>query len=454
MSGYTFRIWFSGLVHFVENRDPNAKCQLCVVLPVADDDRKHVGAIYTAEREIRCGKLRLKQGRRLLDLPRRRVAFRITRVDDIPPNSRSSLVVPFGFLHMNEIAGVFADENDQIVRAVPPPPPTVLAQILIEGGYDFGFDALSILREWTLPSTLTGDLRRILVADPVFVDIPNVEKVEMLYYSLDDPAEPASSGGELQPGGERRIEIFVSNRCEERCHYKPEDIEVRFGDNSVSIIQIDSDFKYNYNMLHPITLDAIKRVVPKKEENNPDSEPRLPLPESPLIEISLAPHLCSPCFSGHTDEAEWKEEEEYEEVAGQRGRSNHGERHVELRRVYRRFILRPLREVTMALQKFGAIDLLVVILNKLFPTGIGTGSGSDCLGSKGEARFVSLDRYIPAPVPPVSLVSVHALSRARIRPFPDRLPFSGPFNPVQPPQLPVEKQTQGLTGGPTPPQNS
>jgi len=383
VSEHTFRLWFSGLVHFVENKDPNAKCQLCVVLPRGDNStahRTHVAAIYKADREIRCGQPRLKRGDRIIALtphPRRRVSFEIRRFDDLPPQDGLALSFSsFGALNMRDIAGIFADENDQIVD-VYPPADAVLAQILIGKGYNIGVDpSLSILREWRIPETLTGFPEfRLLLADPMYVDIPHVRSVKMHYAPIDpeetvnkaEPPEPPSPV-ELRPGSNGMIEIFVANRCEGDYCLREEDFEWRREGNRWILMQLDRDFELNYNMLHPTTLDVLRRLL-SQDGSAKSGEVRFPVPESPFLEFALAPHLC-----------------------------------FELQEQERKSISSVMELVTKkSLDAFSLQDLLDFIAR-----GTGGGSGSDCLGGVGEARFNALDNFIPDPELPPDRLLVQA----------------------------------------------
>jgi hypothetical protein len=427
MSHYTFRTWFTGLVHFVENKDPNAKCQLCVVMPRADQNpyhRGHTGAIYEVSREPFCGKLRLRPGSLIGPyLDRHRIVFKITRTDDVPPEPADSPSFPYGFLHLQDIAGIFADENDRIVSVYPPPPPEVLAQILVEGGYRFGYDdEISVLRWWNIPSTLTGYPLRLEIADPVFVEIPNVEKVEVLFYSLDGD-ETVIYSEVLRPGSNGFIEIMAANSCRatgsEYCLLGWEDLDFQWrGGNYLEILQIDRDFEFHYRLLHPSTVEAIKKVLPKKHQELPE-EPRYPVPESPLVEVRVAPHICLEDFfrprpgpSPGPDEArQWRERSTEDRAAD----------------IVRRWF----PDAGVEFFKF-LVGILVVVF------GTGTGSGNDCLGTKAQARFVDLDRFIPAPEPAVSVSVLHkraALDR--------RMCFPSPGDPGYPfLKKPEEKSTE------------
>lgn len=430
MSQYTFRIWFTGLMHFVENKDPYAKCRLCVVLPRADQDpqrRQHTGGIYEVHRELACGKPRLRPGSPIGPYPypfldRHRVAFRITRTDDIPAEQTASMTFPYGFLHLQDIAGIFADENDQIVSRYPPD--TVLAQILVEGGYSFGYDYdVSVRRDWDIPQTLTGYKLTLEVADPVFVEIPDVEKVEIVFYRLcdeatntcDDEAEVFSQV--LAPGSNGLIEIMAANSCRDDYGYDCvlcwDDLDFQWFDgNHLKILQIDRDFEYHYNLLHPATLEAIKKVLPKKQNPQLQSTPRFPVPESLLLEIKVAPHICLEDIFKPTP---GPEPELYHAI--------HCEEELIDEQV-RRFLRR--RFPTAAVDQIDFLkDIVKSILLVVF--GTGTGSGNDCLHTKAEARFLDLDRFISAPSPAVSLSVLHnqvALDR--------RMCFPPPGDPAYP----------------------
>ncbi|HET9228773.1 MAG TPA: hypothetical protein VFR31_18990 [Thermoanaerobaculia bacterium] len=404
MSQYTFRIWFTGLMHFVENKDPYAKCQLCVVLPKAQDDhrRKHTGAFYEVSREPYCGKLRLRPGYPIgPDLCRHRVVFRITYTDDIQPQPMASMSFPYGFLHLQDIAGIFADENDQIVSRCPPD--TVLAQILIGGEYWFGYDPeISVTRDWLIPQTLTGFNLGLELADPVFVDIPYVEKVEILFYKIDEPDKPACVEV-LRPGSNGFIEILAANSCrreEDDCLLDWDDFEFQWLEDGqrLLIMQVDRDFEYHYGLLHPATLEAIKKILP---------EERFPVPESMLMDILVARHICLEDFfwPKRKPKEETPDEKQTEAAIEQRAAAIVNHWFPDAKLEFFKFLK----------------NLLVVIL------GTGTGSGNDCLGTKAQARFVGLDDFIPAPAPAINLSALHA--RAALD---RRMSFPPPSDPAYP----------------------
>lgn len=399
MSHYTFRIWFTGLMHFVENKDPYAKCQLCVVLPKAQDEnrRRHTGAIYEVRRKPYCGKLRLRPGDPIgLDcLDRHRVAFKITYTDDIHPEPTASLSFPYGFLHLQDIAGIFADENDKVVSRNPPC--QVLAQILVEGGYRWGYDKDSVTRWWDIPPTLTGyDPFLLELADPVFVEIPNVEKVEVLFYKIDEH-DTFECSEVLRPGSNGFIEILAANSCRgeaDDCLLDWEDFEFQWSEDGrrLQVFQIDRDFEYHYGLLHPATIEALKKVLP--------GAPRFPVPESLLVDILVAPHIClEDYFRPWRKRKEAPEEKRKERAIDQRAAE-----------IVKHWFPEAKRDLFKFLR-----DLLVVIL------GTGTGSGNDCLGTKALARFVDLDDLVPAPQPAVNLSVLHAraaLDRRMCFPYP------------------------------------
>ena len=428
MSQYTFRIWFTGLMHFVQNKDPYARCQLCVVLPRAQDStrRKHTGAIYEVNRELHCGKLRLQPGDPicLKCLERHRVAFKITRTDDIRPEPTASLTFPDGFLHLQDIAGIFADENDQIVSRNPPWD-IVLAQILVEGGHWLGYDFdTSITRDWDIPQTLTGFPLTLWLADPVFVEIPNVEKVEILFYKMDEH-DTLECSKVLTPGSNGFIEILAANSCRDKegdeCMLGLGDLDFQWmGGQHLQIRQIDQDFEYHYRLLHPATLEAIKKVLPKKHGVIPE-EPRYPVPESPLVDVIVAPHICLEDVFKPTPGPE---------PAPAFYTASHGlEGSLEARA--KQIVMLRFPDAGEMLIEF-LVRLLVVIL------GTGTGSGNDCLGTKAQARFVGLDQYIPGPDPGVSMSVLHA--RAALE---RQMCFPPPSDPAYPfLQKPGEKTTE------------
>jgi hypothetical protein len=388
---YTLRVWFTGLVHFVENKDPIASCQMCVVLPVAGG---HRAAIYLVRRETSCGKLRLRPADPpLLTLTRRRVVFQVTRVDDARPQPRTSFNEPFGILGLDQIAGEFVDEFDLIVSDGEPPD-SVQAQLLFEGGYSFGTDPeLSVLRQWILPGTLSGAQTYAWVADPVYIDIPDVASATMLDSPLDEAeVRAAAHATNLAPGGNGLIEVLVSNRCMP-AGFTADDISVEMGDNRLTIFQIDDDFTFNYTVLSPTTRSAIEKILPPRSQQ----APQYPLPKSMLVDIQLAPHLCPPWLR---DPARCSKPDD----DGPEGVPRVSEL-LEILAMLAKTIL----------SEEGTLGLLLTILNALFPEGTGTGSGSDCLGTRGAARFMDLDYFIPSAPPSLDPGTGQVLSRARRR---------------------------------------
>ncbi len=365
---YTFRVWFSGLCHFVENRDPNARCRLCVVLPMAkgqDNRRDHIAGIYGVSRKLdACGNMRIMKGTKILaadDLERHRVVFDMTRADDVPVSSLvTASFSQVGVMFMEDIAGGYADENIEVVSLKPPA--TVTAQILLESSSVTYDPLLSVLREWHLPATLTDIPTRIPVADPVYVDISNVRRVQLIAQNMDDEhAAPITK--ELAAVGDV-IEIFVTNRCDnEDEDVKDEDVELRWeGKNSLIWMQVDKDFAYNYKMLHPSTSAAIEKLLPKDGKGNPI----YPLPESPVAQIWVAPHRCLDvqalleCIPDAIKPGTKPEEEARYKAEAKETR-----------------------------------QALLASFRKFSIKGTGTGSGVDCLGSTGRTRFMDLDGVLP-----------------------------------------------------------
>lgn len=374
MSVYTFRVWFSGLVHFVPNKNPHAKCQLCAVLPRTGGGRAHKGVIYKPKWVVECGRRRLRAGDPIVPLEDRRIVFDITRGDALPP-------LPFehsapGVLSMDDVVGIFTDEDESIVSA-DPPEDRVLAQILFGAGYSMDIDyEVSIERRWTIPSTLTGIELTASLFDPVYIDVPNVKKVTL-------KSKPLRVGidceEELHPNEHGLIEIFVSHRCEKDCLTIGDVYPIRTP-NSFVLMQRDTDFESNYKLLHPSTIENIKKTLGKAAGKKPD-EVKLPIPESPLLEFYLAPHICCDPKS--------RERGSYERK-GRLGRS-----------LWSR-VNRLLDRMT---SRGWGKQLLEILLGLL---GTGTGSGNDCLGGTSKARFFFLDDFIPGPDLTVDMGLLHS----------------------------------------------
>jgi hypothetical protein len=417
MSDYTFRIWFSGLCHFVPNRDLSAACQLCVILPRAvDAECSHFGKVYTVDRYLESGKARIRPGAELQDLDDKRISFKITRADDLPAVLSSTPVFPAGVIDLEAIAGPFVDENDNIVSS-DPDTTVVLSQLLIETGYSTGFDIDSALRTWTLPATLTNVSTSVTIADPVYIEFSGIRSVEMVIKPLKDNG--TSSLMPLTPNGSK-IEILVSNRCftneEDRKPRKltADDIECRLEENGFRLVQIDKDFAFNYQMLHPTTLGVLSKFLPQDPQTG---EPRYPVPESDLLSVVSALPI-------RPDDILVKLDNLLAERGEGFGRAKKETRGDDFRRI-----------------------LINTILD-LIPENTGTGSGSDCLGSSGLIRFVDLDHHIlqPGPAPtPLPGSSTDSLSGP--------LPSSTLGNPpqvVRNPASPAVARSRGLTSRTTP----
>jgi hypothetical protein len=230
-----------------------------------------------------------------------------------------------------------------------------------------------VLRTWDLPATLTNISTSVTIADPVYIEYSGVRSVEMSV----TPLFPAGSFDfqPLTPNGST-IEILVSNRCFTDKDAKIpkkltlDDVECRYYENGFKIVQIDKDFAFNYQMLHPTTLAALSKFLPQDPETG---KPRFPVPESDLLSVFSAFPIC-------IDDLESKLEKLLEEL-GLRREKEMGE-------------------------DFGR-RLLSGIL-ALVMTGAGTGSGSDCLGSSGLTRFVNMDPFIPPPGPTPKASSIRS----------------------------------------------
>lgn len=328
--GYPFRIWFSGLCHFVLNRDPNALCRLCVVLPYAKGEhcRDHVAGIYHVKRTPdECGRMRIEKGKEIVRLNRQRVAFDFAQREPVAVPDNPDFLNE-GLLWMGHIAGGFADQNEEIVGLNPPP--SVAAQVLLESSYVNYDPELSVRRIWEIPGTLTGgSLPEIEVADPMFVEFTDVEGASLKVYSIDEDMETTHDLSTVS-------EILISNRCEQGHGISFGDVRVRQeGEQQITWVQVDTDFKFNFDMLSSSSIAAMRRFMETDEEV-------FPVPESPLLTIKVAPQMCISAADA------------------------------------------PLIEKVLDLLRGATLK------------GIGTGSGSDCLGSQGMTRFVELDRYIPS----------------------------------------------------------
>jgi hypothetical protein len=311
------------------------------------------------------------------------VSFKITRVDDLPAFSSSTPVFPAGVIDLQQIAGPFVDENDSIVSEKPNRD-EVLAQILFENGYSTGLDSASVFRTWTLPATLTNVSTTVTIADPVYIEFPGVRRVDMIDKPI--PDDGSSRSQTLTPNGST-IEILVSNRCfiDKNGQKIPrnltiDDIECRLEENGFRIVQVDKDFAFNYQMLHPATRASLSKFLPQDPQTG---QPRFPVPESDLLSVASAFPFCL--------------EEILTKLSKDKALSEGDEnaKKNEIKDLKRKWV-------------GNILDLV--------QTGSGTGSGSDCLGSSGLIRFVNLDSFIPPPGPATVASSMPSADSLAARP--------------------------------------
>ena len=180
---------------------------------------------------------------------------------------------------MEQIAGPFVDENDDIVDLAPKPE-TVAAQLLFENGYYSGMGRR--VRKESLAPPCDSDRQRLYRGHgggPCLHRILEVKSVDMITKPLygDGPIEHRHADAHNSV-----IEILVSNRCVDKNSRKPEKARRLTTSNAEStrmafeIVQIDKDFAFNYRMLHPATLASLKKFLPVDPVTG---EPRYPVPE-------------------------------------------------------------------------------------------------------------------------------------------------------------------------------
>jgi hypothetical protein len=235
-------VFFSGLCHFVENREQSAKVKMCVVLPEAD---KHDGAIKLQRGGLSSPTGEAKQS---IELRRHRVAFRFDK-------DSKQLKEPLefggdamkGVIPMRDIAGIFADENPSIVRAMPPK--EVRAQIILDRGK---FRVEEKATPFKFPGTLRNEQGEIAVdlADKMFADItvPG-EFVEIIVTSIGNKAK--IDAYVLKPDANGEAVIDVSNDC------VPPPGEPLKAE--------DLDFQFHYKLLSPEATAAMKRRLGKSK---------------------------------------------------------------------------------------------------------------------------------------------------------------------------------------------
>jgi hypothetical protein len=206
--GFTLRLNFDGLLHYVENSDHSRDVQLCVVLPQAP---KHIARIGE------------------IDIDNKRVVLQFTTTSPKPfdfdgPVISGSLK---GAVPLERIIPDLVDRDPEIVSAAPPPT-AVRAQVLIAAGGTFQLAPTTSPPEVEMP-----DGSRIQLAEGFFMEVKDVDSARLLILPLADPdAMPVVVP--VVPRSDDMAVLSLSQTCVAT--------EVHVGDE-------DKDFRFQYLLL-------------------------------------------------------------------------------------------------------------------------------------------------------------------------------------------------------------
>lgn len=300
MSGFTLRLWFSGLCQFVENRavgDELSQIQLCVLLLDARKaESPHRACVSTPRRAFRPD-----GSYRMVFDPERdplhtfkvasRVEFEFTHVDGWPGAEDAVFRGDDSpTIRLEDLIGNYADGGLDVVS--PKHTEGVLAQIVLDRGLCKDPQEGAVRGIWYLPNAVTGDGKDSLpvaVAEPKLVEIPQLLKATMVIRNLEDPtADPIRR--ELDPDGDELLDLLVSNRCEGGRLA----LQKRFASDgrSFQLVQLDEDFVEHYKALHPVSLESLSLHRGVLEGRWPNGLPYL-VPERVILEVFVSDELFS-----------------------------------------------------------------------------------------------------------------------------------------------------------------
>lgn len=286
---FTLRVWFSGLCQFVTNSalgDEKSFDELSVLLP---DARKgpvpHAASVSIPKRvpvPSVDGKFKLEFDDDAAALLHEFRAPERMELDlEFEPETDLSLTyfdfLPDRMIDLKELAGSYSDRNAEAVseKAVE----GVLAQVVFRRGLSGIEEGAAVQSTWFLPDTLLdgrGDYRYIEVAEPRFLDIPGLKRAALVFTDL---ASGKRTPLPLEPPTPDFMEILVSNRCQEARIVG--EVRKAAGENRFQVVQMDDDFVFHYDVLHPTTRQSLSQHVSQTEGEN------LPVPERVLLELWL-----------------------------------------------------------------------------------------------------------------------------------------------------------------------
>lgn len=222
---FSFKVRFAGLCHYIRNSRPQGRVRMCVALPTAPNHvariKPYGGTIikrvssHTTVSEIR--------------LQRHRVDFQLTGGTagvDFEFYETDDAFDRLAVIGLKHIVPSVARNDPSVVAA--DPPPEVQAQVLLANG-PLSADSKSHTWRWRLQRNVFKEGEQIVkvaykTAWNLYLDSARMNVV-------------AFGGGsdvyDLIPGGDGVL-LEVSNDCE-----------------SDGVLDIDHDFRFHYNFLHP-----------------------------------------------------------------------------------------------------------------------------------------------------------------------------------------------------------
>jgi hypothetical protein len=268
----TLRVWFSGLCHFVDNKDPNDG-STCVVLV---KDQEHKAGIYTLDWSKKKQNRGRPLGTQIIPLDGHYVTFETSDV------SKEAQSVPlrfddYGRVEMEDLVEDFADGDTDIANYEPSPETQkkIVGQVFLKGDRRGSVKDQAVVDTWEIPDTVNEEFRRSMeVADPVFIEKGSVAEVFLVVREFGGKVVLRERLGADSNGN---FEIIVTNNCKEGHRY----FEWIVGAHEVKLIQVDRDFEHHYNMLNPKARAAMNKL-----ERISKGAAEYPVPERTLFLLS------------------------------------------------------------------------------------------------------------------------------------------------------------------------
>jgi hypothetical protein len=269
---FKVRIGFTGVCSFVINSDTTGrKVRACVVMPDAEGrgDKQHTSKkAPDGERLLRHRaylKFKLQQLVSItnkLDVPvdseglvyieGYRVSFKIPDAERLANPFTADPTFRNHLLSMEEVAGVYADDFDEIVKPSPAAN-LIAAQVLIDSG-TLKYDPQPgdpPLETWIVPNNLTGKIPPLSKAltHEMALGLSNISELVVVL-------QPLGGGNpdeiKLKPVATEPVEISIAHLCSENpLRWKTTDVDQK----------ADVDFKWHYMLFSLATRDSLTRNI-------------------------------------------------------------------------------------------------------------------------------------------------------------------------------------------------